>query len=661
MNRGRASLGKAPKQAQVNLRLLGEPHFTIDAADVTPRSKRARALVAYLALARGHAAPRPRLADLFWGDRGEAQARGSLRQCLLEVRDAIGEPGAGFLVADRESVMLGGDWTSDLAAIDLLLHAANAAAIADGIERAGREAILGSLFVSDEFDAWLLLARADFDRKLAEAARRGLEIAAETGDDESARRIADEYLLRDPGDEEIVVLAMQADARRGASPVAHRRFQRLRDHLANELGTAPGKASYDALAALSRSAGAAPTARSAAHETVGGAPVLIVGPFEQLGFSDDAGHLASGIREEVASGLSRFRELRVLVDDMVPSTGDQSLFPDAGAAYVLTVTLRQAPQGIRVTPVLRRLSDNSVAWSQQNAFEKLGLEQAVDVIVDRIIGAVAPRIERDVMPSGHPTALYDRYLGAKQIAFYPKIDHATARNHAAALEEIIAAAPDMVVAYGPLIRLYNTHYVYTVAGEDPAALRGRAFALAQTALSIDRGHIHNYIVMGWCHLWRGNWDAARTHLEQAIRLNPFHAERLKEAAYGMLFLGHHDEGDAYLQRCLELDPLPNDNFFEDLGFLRLLQQRPEEASSYLDLIAEPTLFAGLFQIVAATATGRSGAASAARAWRDSVEAIWTASRPFTEDNLVAWLKQFLPFRREDHWRIFEAYLRPALR
>ena len=52
--------------------------------------KKAQALLAYLAMNRGHAIPRDQLADLLWSTSGPEQGRQSLRQSLATVRRALG-------------------------------------------------------------------------------------------------------------------------------------------------------------------------------------------------------------------------------------------------------------------------------------------------------------------------------------------------------------------------------------------------------------------------------------------------------------------------------------------------------------------------------------------------------------------------------------------
>jgi DNA-binding SARP family transcriptional activator len=61
--------------------------------------KKARGLLAYLAAQSGQAVSRERLADLLWPYQGSEQARHSLRNCILELRKAMGRA-AVHLIAD---------------------------------------------------------------------------------------------------------------------------------------------------------------------------------------------------------------------------------------------------------------------------------------------------------------------------------------------------------------------------------------------------------------------------------------------------------------------------------------------------------------------------------------------------------------------------------
>ena len=89
---------------RLHLKVRGALEITRDDALALPAlSRRAQALLVYLALSPSARAERGRLADLLWSDRGEEQARASLRQELSLLRRALPE---GVLEANRQQVWL---------------------------------------------------------------------------------------------------------------------------------------------------------------------------------------------------------------------------------------------------------------------------------------------------------------------------------------------------------------------------------------------------------------------------------------------------------------------------------------------------------------------------------------------------------------------------
>src|SRR5215475_11181796 len=69
-------------------------------------AKKTRALLAYLALPAGREHTRDELADMLWSDRGDKQARASLRQALGELRKAFEATDASPLAFDHDKVTL---------------------------------------------------------------------------------------------------------------------------------------------------------------------------------------------------------------------------------------------------------------------------------------------------------------------------------------------------------------------------------------------------------------------------------------------------------------------------------------------------------------------------------------------------------------------------
>lgn len=96
----------------MHLLLLGPfKALSANGQDVTPSSKKARCLLAYLALSPGLSAPRQTLAGLLWSDQEEDRARASLRQCIRQIRSAFSAHMSDaeidlLLIATRDSLTL---------------------------------------------------------------------------------------------------------------------------------------------------------------------------------------------------------------------------------------------------------------------------------------------------------------------------------------------------------------------------------------------------------------------------------------------------------------------------------------------------------------------------------------------------------------------------
>jgi TolB-like protein len=77
-----------------------------DGAEIPLKSRKAKALLAYLALSPGKTRSREEIMALLWSDRGEAQARASLRQALTGLRKDLGETAAAALIVTNDTVAL---------------------------------------------------------------------------------------------------------------------------------------------------------------------------------------------------------------------------------------------------------------------------------------------------------------------------------------------------------------------------------------------------------------------------------------------------------------------------------------------------------------------------------------------------------------------------
>ena len=648
-------LGAPPRRATFRLmgafRLVGANGDT-----VAVPSRRARGLLAYLALAPDHVATRERLCGLLWGDRGEAQARASLRQCLLELREVMSAAGVDILDRRRESVALKVDaFESDVAGLVQAIDGGDSAALSAFVELIGSARLLDDLDIGGLYRDWLEQSRAQLDRSLGLGVLHRLERLEAERDWRTARSLADAYLRRDALDEAVVAAAIRADIATGHTTTAHRRYQILQSAMAKEFGVPPGPATRDALGAApgqrptepatvdSHAQGLPTTTSAAASPSI---PLVIVSLFEAGESPDQPTNLAAILREEILSGLSRFNDLRVLTDprplDMV--VGDPS--PDRAEAYALGASLRASAAGQRLIVQLLTTGERRVIWSERFILPSLEIMERTDDIIARVVGAVLPTIDADRMRhypvESSDDRSYMRYLLARGVDARARTFE-EARAAADALETMLAADPDSGRALLPLAFMYNTDFFLTRAGSSGPKERARALELAKMALARDRANGHAYVVIGWCYLRRRQWAPAKAHFEQALALNPFHVRRMMEIGYGLLFLDELDTARALLDRCLLLNPSPQDGYFTDLGLLSLIRGDHDLAESYFELGADPEIWSSVFGAMNSQMAGRPFA-DKARVAVAKVRAIWPDTSPLTGESLVEWILSHHPFR-----------------
>ncbi len=252
----------------LRIRLLGPVRIEVDDVPLTVDTRKAVALLAYLAVT-GRPASRESLAALLWPESGEDEARGALRRTLSVLNGGLG--GVGVII-DRTSVALNPDALDvDLvsfrralaevrahgdpagSACPSCLDLLDAAATIDGGEfMAGF-----SLRDSETFDEWQLGEAESYRRELTGALERLSRGRAAAGDWSAAVVATRRWLELDPLHEPAHRLLMTELARIGEPAAALQQYRECVRILDRELGVAP-LAETTAVAEAIRSGGLAP-------------------------------------------------------------------------------------------------------------------------------------------------------------------------------------------------------------------------------------------------------------------------------------------------------------------------------------------------------------------------------------------------------------------
>ncbi len=227
------------------LYLFGAPRLEKDGAAVTTDTRKAIALLAYLAVT-GRPHTRDALATLLWGDSDQQHARGALRRTLSVLRSAVGE---GVLNAADDTIGLGPGLWCDVTAFRAELGKAGQssggaasqlpALVAAVTHNTGPFMAGFSLRDSPDFEEWQFLEGEALDRELAAALDRLARDLADQGDTPAALAHARRLLSLDPLNEEAHRLLMQLYAISGAQGSALRQYRECVRVLDQELGVTP--------------------------------------------------------------------------------------------------------------------------------------------------------------------------------------------------------------------------------------------------------------------------------------------------------------------------------------------------------------------------------------------------------------------------------------
>ena len=227
--------------AKANLAVLGGFRLKKDTGEPVPMStKKAAALLAFLALHPGQAQARPKLAALFWGGSSEAQARDSLRQALSLLRRALSCVDPRALIAHEDTITFEPTaLTTDVNLFAELVGQSDAESLEQAIGLYGGELLEGFQVRAPDFESWVTAERERFRELALEAMTRLLDHHLSTGAVEPGVRMAARLLAADPLQERVHRRLMELYCRQGRHGAALRQYRTCADLLAKELGIEP--------------------------------------------------------------------------------------------------------------------------------------------------------------------------------------------------------------------------------------------------------------------------------------------------------------------------------------------------------------------------------------------------------------------------------------
>jgi TolB-like protein len=562
----------------LELKLLGE--FELrggNGRSVAVATRKNRALLAMLALSPSGSLPRERIVRLLWSDRGQVQAQASLRQALVALKKDLAGLGSTTPVSasdDRVSL------DHNAVKVDVVefqrLAGSNGAEALHRAVGLYRGELLSDIEIRDPaFERWLELER----QRLSDVMTGVLEklCALKTGAVrvEIAKRLVTFDPLRETSHR--TLMAAYADA--GERGLAMRQYEACCRLLKEELDVAPGdetealrrRLSEDLISAARRSAeNPAPS-----HETPalrGDAPTLAVLPFSVMSADGGLDEFSDGLTEDIITGLSRVRTLRVVARNTMftykhHALDVRALGRELAVRYVLEGSVRRSGARLRVTAQLIDAMSGHHVWAGK--FDQQG-DDTFD-LQDRITAGVVASVQTQIVLSEGRAAMaggaspesagtllarsWQQFLGLTEQSL------ADARSLA---ERALRLDPGSGLAHRVLS---NCLYHQALMGFCPwtAQTIEEMHGHASIAIEAEDADEYSHWAMACAHLLRMEHERAVSSLRRALEINPNCS--LAHGALGtvLAWAGQSQAAIGNNELAIRINPDDPANFFRRLG------------------------------------------------------------------------------------------------
>ncbi|WP_296722534.1 hypothetical protein [Erythrobacter sp.] len=455
-------------------------------------------LVSLLCLQPDYSLDRERLCQLLWPDRFPAQAKASLRQCLLDLRRQCEVEGCpNLLVVTRSAVALNRDAVqSDLAALEDALAQGDALHAAALIEQIGNLPLLQAVTFNPDFDSWLAMKRQEVEARLRHASARlvgQLRAAGETG---TSARLSGAVLARYP-------------AIRSLADVA-----------------------------------------------------LAVLPFGQIDQVGGDFFLAEGVTDELVSRLGKLEGIMLAgrTSVLAVAARGQTLTEMAASlrvTHLIEGEVRRTADRITVNIALIEGTTGTELWADRMEGSIEDFFESRKVIGNNVIAAICRVLGLALSPApmrrmtANRTA-YSLYLQGRSLVRRSMTDGAAAKS-VELLEQALALDPDFAECWTALADAHVHNAVYTPCLDRVERSR-KAAECARRAEALDPGQGHALAIQG-IHEWsRKNPAGALDLAFEAYAREPRNADVALRLGSFLLYIGRTRAALPFIEAGVEQDP-----------------------------------------------------------------------------------------------------------
>lgn len=290
-------------------------------------------------------------------------------------------------------------------------------------------------------------------------------------------------------------------------------------------------------------------------------PAVVVRPFQNLTGDPDLDYIAIGLATELATEVTRFQEIRVLIHG---SEGRGRRETDLGARFSIDGSIRKDSAGIKVTIQLIDLATHTQIWADTTESEFRAdrviafQEEVARVIASKICGeyGIVARVMSIEAKNIPPSNLKSYEAMLRFYAYQASFSEAGFFKALEALKLATAKEPEKGSLWSMLARLYATNYGLELYDADTPLDEAAAFA--EKGVRLDPTNQRIRVIMSYVLLLKNSLSQSLAEAERAISLNPNSLIMMAELGYLLTLLGDWKRGPALIRKAIENNPYYHD-------------------------------------------------------------------------------------------------------
>lgn len=613
-------------------------------------SRKAQAIFAFIALSGTAVESRERVAGVFWSESDGDHARGSLRQCLKQLRDNLDAVRPGIVEIGRQDILV----RRESVEIDLELVAADLARgvlssiLALGLANPDR-IMAGFEDLDREFASWLTVCRQQWRKTFIGGIERILRDPA--SGEKIAAEAAHALLDIDPTHEEAYRILILQQALRGNIAAALKLYATLWDLLQNDYDMEPSDETQRLIVDIKKgSLDSTAQPPSAPVEEQSRLPIIEVdrlNPGIPEGIDD---YVVHGFRSELIANLVRFREWIVVEPpDSAPAAGAPQQ-----ADYRLSTDFRHKDDDLLIVVSLTELTRKRSLWSETFSLalqswmdQQRQIARRVSATLDIHISANA--LSRQIGDRDFAHGPYIRWLRAQYLLNFwePQAEF----EAEALFKDVIRDWPSFAPAYSGLANIYNSRHIILPGVRRDRAMAEEALSLARRAAELDPLDARGHLTLAWSYMMTTRYPQADLHLELARDLNPSNPSVLMSAAQGFAFVDRTDVALDLVANAFELNPMVPPHHWAYLAGIRFLHGDIKGCVEAADRAGQSIFNIPAWKAAALSHLGDTRRAQEeARLFLRNARDAWHVKLECTDAAIVEWFLSSFPIRNVARWR-----------